>query len=229
MDQFLSLGAKIRIVERFHPAHPQSNKLRFLELSELEYYECVILLDCDTLVVQDPAEFVDGDSVQARIAGYPTIPHEIFVELFNFYNMEIPEKKYRCAVSGDQTILYCNAGVIIIPIRFFVDFVPVWIKLTRELCDNINILGEYKNYCEQASFTLALLKDKAVFRELPVEMNCPIPEKNDNISDKIFSCDPIIIHYHHKVDDFGRIKTNSNVFAKKRIDEFNRAIINFDF
>lgn len=225
-EQFEYWGATVRVVERFHPAHPQSNKLRFLELPELYNYEVVMLLDCDTIVVQDPFKYIDKKSVQARIAGYPTVPHEIFVELFMVYGIKIPEKKYFCAVSGDKTILYCNAGVLVFPKKMLDNIANAWINITKELCDNIEILKESKNYCEQASLSLALCKTGLPFSELPIYMNCPVHVSAENFHKNLMTCDPVIIHYHHRVDENGLIIAGHNPFVRNRVEAFNRALIN---
>ena len=47
-------GVFVRIVKRFSESHPPSNKLRLFELPEVDSYDTIMLLDCDTVFVQDP-------------------------------------------------------------------------------------------------------------------------------------------------------------------------------
>jgi hypothetical protein len=73
---FEALNAEIQFVERFSEKHPQSNKLRFLEIEKAFGADRIVLLDCDTIVVRDPSPFLRASHFQAKIADVPTIPHE---------------------------------------------------------------------------------------------------------------------------------------------------------
>jgi SAM-dependent methyltransferase len=223
-NEFEKLGASVRIVSRFSPVHPQSNKLRFLELPEIAAYDTVMLLDCDTIVVQDPSVYIDGQSLQARMAGYPTVPYEIFRELFSFFGLPLPSAEYRCAVSGTPTIWYVNTGVLIFPQRILRELFPVWRRYTDRLCENISLLKDAGNFCEQASLSLAFADHRVPFKNLRLAMNCPMPADSANIPDELRSCDPVIIHYHHQVDHAGLVVSNSFPFMRLRVNDFNERV-----
>jgi hypothetical protein len=219
-------GAKVRAVQRFHPANPNSNKLRFLEMLETGSFETVVLLDCDTIIVQDPAAYLQADTLQARMAGYPTVRAEVFATLFSHFQLPLPTEEYRCAVSGDPTIWYCNAGVLIFPRDILRNFFPVWRGFTIDLCNQRALLKDLGNFCEQASLTLAYFKNPVPFSELPLELNCPIPEDSPRVMDAVKTCDPVIIHYHNRTDRDGLIISNSNPHAGERINAFNEKVKN---
>jgi hypothetical protein len=68
-DEFQEYFAEVRIVERFSEKHPQSNKLRCLQQEDLKEYRNTLLLDCDTVVVQDPSSYLSTDGLLGKIAG----------------------------------------------------------------------------------------------------------------------------------------------------------------
>src|SRR5215213_6420108 len=70
--EFETLGAQVRVVQPFNPLNRFSNKVRFLELPELAQYETAVLLDCDMVLVQDPAPYFAQPALQLMIADLPT-------------------------------------------------------------------------------------------------------------------------------------------------------------
>jgi hypothetical protein len=155
------------------------------------------------------------------MAGYPTVSTKLFKKLFQKFGLNIPKENYKCSVSGDPTIWYCNTGVLIIPNHIFRNLFPVWRGCTIDLCDQRTLLKAVGNFCEQASLTLAFFKNPVPFLELPLELNCPVPDDSPRVVEKIKTCDPVIIHYHNRIDRDGLIIANSNPFARQRIAAFN--------
>lgn len=187
----------------------------------MEKFETIVLLDCDTIILQDPAPYFNSTALQARMAGYPTVSTKLFKKLFQKFGLNIPKENYKCSVSGDPTIWYCNTGVLIIPNHIFRNLFPVWRGCTIDLCDQRTLLKAVGNFCEQASLTLAFFKNPVPFSELPLKLNCPVPDDSPRVVEKIKTCDPVIIHYHNRIDRDGLIIANSNPFARQRIAAFN--------
>ncbi|MDM5225446.1 hypothetical protein QUF73_04420 [Cytobacillus sp. NJ13] len=225
VDKLKKLGVFVRIVKRFSEDHPQSNKLRLFELDEIGFYDTVMLMDCDTIVVQDPYPFIDGVNFQAEFAAGPTVPHYVFKSLFSHFGLKLLPLHYRTAVTNTPTMLYCNAGVLIFPKKILQVFYPIWKQYTHNLIEKKYLLGRYFNFCEQASLTLAYAAHPIPFSKLPMEMNFHLLESNLS---KVKNCDPIIIHYHNNVDEKGLIidKTSSS-FARNRVQYFNRRLIEY--
>src|ERR1700747_2014485 len=46
-------GAEVRIVPTYNRDYPVTNKLRFMQQSDLSRYDHILLVDCDTLIVQN--------------------------------------------------------------------------------------------------------------------------------------------------------------------------------
>ncbi|MDM5225450.1 methyltransferase domain-containing protein [Cytobacillus sp. NJ13] len=215
-------GAFVRIVKRFSEHHPQSNKLRFFELPEIDFYDTIMFLDCDTIIVQDPLKYIDGKSFQAEMAAGATVPHELFKEIFYHYQLKVPERTYKTALSRISTIWYCNAGVLIFPKSILQTFFPVWREYTEDLIKNKHLLKDYFKFCEQASLTLSFVKNPVPFKKLPMKMNFPLVGR---YAPEIQQCDPVIIHYHHRSEDSGFIlEVTKSHYAQKRIKEFNQML-----
>lgn len=222
VDELKKLGVFVRIVKRFSDDHPQSNKLRLFELEEINFYDTVMLLDCDTLVVQDPYPFIDGVHFQAEIAAGPTVPHYIFKKLFSHFRLNMLPLDYRTTITNTPTILYCNAGVLIFPKSILQDFYPIWKGYTLNLIDMKYLLDRYFNFCEQASLTLAFAAHPIPYSKLPMEMNFHLLESKLH---KVIHCDPVIIHYHNRVDEEGFITdATSSDLARNRVQLFNRLL-----
>lgn len=212
-------GAFVRIVKRFSVSHPPSNKLRLFELPEITSYDTVMLLDCDTIMVQDPYSYIDGEHFQAEMAAGLTVPNTIFHKLFAYYRLPLPKQNYLTAITKQRTIWYCNAGVLIFPTTMIQSFFPIWKKYTLDLSQKRNLLGKYFFFCEQASLTLAFAAHSLPFARLPLIMNFHL---TPNISYEMKKCDPVIIHYHKMNDETGFLKhISKNPYTNKRISQFN--------
>ncbi len=219
--RFKKLGAIIRIVDRFNPRHPHSNKIQFLMQPEIMDYKTIVLLDCDTLVVQDPSPLIDPVAFQAKIAALPTVPHEIFIHLFKYFGIDLPPRKYSCTFSGTRTIWYCNSGVLILPTVLIKGIVEKWSDYNRRLSNNLSLLEAHQNFCDQASLSLAFTADPVPFKPLPVRMNCQLNLPYLPFITSMDRCDPVILHYHDHVDMFGYLMSSHYPGVQKRIKLFN--------
>lgn len=213
-------GASVRIVKRFSKRHPHSNKLRFFEIPEIDDYDVVMLLDCDTIIVQDPTKYIDGKHLQAEMAMGESVPHHVFLKVFQHYDMKMPNRIFETAVNKRPIIWYCNAGVLIFPRKIVQSFYPIWKDYTLDITKKKGLLGEHYLFCEQVSLSLAYAKHPVPFKKLPLSMNFPLTNKSYS---NVVQCDPVIIHYHRKVNKFGFIKNmTKSPSAQDRIAAFNR-------
>lgn len=222
--EYQQLGAFVRSVLPFDPRHPHSNKLRLLELPECQAYDTVILLDCDTIVVQDPSRCLDGVAFQAKMADWPSIPHEKLEQLFEHFDMESPDQDRHSNPSGKPMSWYCNAGVLVFPHGILSDFGGAWQRLNRALLDRLDLLEPHTLYCDQASLSLAYGCEPVPFRELPLSMNFPAHFERLFSLPAMQACDPIIIHYHDRVNADGYLGSVPCPGAQERIQQFNRRL-----
>jgi hypothetical protein len=219
-EKFEALNARIRFVERFSDVHPQSNKLRFLELKETLSANRIVLLDCDTVVVRDPSPFLRASDFQAKIADVPTVRQETFERLFADFDLPMPACDQYTSVNRLPTIPYFNAGVLIFSKFATQRLIPTWIDLNRQLIARRDLLGDDENFCEQASLSLALVAENVNFAVLGNEMNFPV-HFGLPVESAFGQTDPAIIHYHSLIADDGLLLPSRYPAVNRRIEQFN--------
>lgn len=219
------LGGQIRIVRRFSSWHGHSNKLQFLNLPDLQGYDTVVLLDCDTLILRDPLPYLDGQVLQGRMAGRPTISHELFQVLFRHFGFSLPEPSYRCNPSGQKTIWYCNTGVLVFPRAVLDVLKPAWERFNQGLLDRKDLLPQAKYwFLDQASLALAFHAEPVPFQELPLDMNFPVTVPPEGVREARGAEDPVILHHHHWIDANGHMLSGPFPACQQRVAAFNRRL-----
>lgn len=218
-------GAQVHSVMRFDARHPPSNKLRFLELPAVLAAERVVLLDCDTIVVQEPGALFEGEALIAKIADVATVPSNVLQKIFDAFGIAPPAASCQCTVSDEPTMPYFNAGVLSFSADAMRTLVPAWIRYDRALIERIDLLEGHGNFCEQASLSLALAATGTRFTLLDNRMNFPAHFQDRPVSSRFGQTDPAIIHYHWLVDDGGRLQRSPYPNVDRRIDMFNRRAV----
>lgn len=223
-EKFALYHAQVHVVPRFSTVHPPSNKLRFLELPQVADADRAVLLDCDTLIVQDPSPGLTGADFLAKIADAPTVSHTVFTSLFNAYGIPLPKQQHKCTVQGEPVIPYFNAGVLSFSRKAIKTLVPAWIRINDSLIEQIHLLGDYSNFCEQASLSLALQQCGIEYQVLGNECNFPAHFQDVKSNPAFRKTDPIIIHYHSLVDGDGYLQASPYRWVDRRIQEFNNRL-----
>lgn len=223
-DQFERLGARVHVVDRFVGRHPTSNKLRFLELADAKRADHVLLLDCDTIVVQNPERLFSGDGLTAKIADVATVSLELFERLFSGFGLPMPPADQVCTVSGEATIPYFNTGVVSLSSRAMQSLAPAWVHLNGELTGMFERLGGAPHFCEQASLSLALAMTQTSFNTVGNEMNFPAHFVQQPMDSAFARVDPVIIHYHWLVDGEGQLLPSVYPNVDRRIRGFNARV-----
>jgi hypothetical protein len=223
--EFGRWGAFVRIVPRFSYFHGPANKLRLFDVPELFAYDTVVLLDCDTIVAQDPLPYLAGSALQGKIVDDATVPHEIFDKLFRHFGLSLPERKYRATSSREPTIWYCNSGVLVFPRDLIELLIPFWRSYVSDLIENMELLEGRDHFCEQSSFALAFAKASELFTVpyLPLSsaMNFPLHMVREDAPEEMKTSDPVIIHYHDLAGPDGFIHETDHPFARQRVAAFN--------
>lgn len=221
---FERYGAEVRIVPPFHQRNRSANKLQFFSEVRETDREMLLLLDCDTVVVQDPLPWMRRGSFQARIAPLPTVPPEVFERVFHHYDLPLPAREHVNGFAGTATIRYCNSGVILLPSDLARQVIPVWRDYNARLADEMEILHPCERQCHQASLSLALAACPVPFAEAPVELNFQLDLSHLPPPEGFFAVDPAILHYHDRVDPEGYLLHSPYPFAQVRIEAFNRRL-----
>lgn len=191
------LGASIHPVARFDARHGPSNKLRFLEMEDLQEYDIVALLDCDTLIVQDPAPYLPHTGFSAKPADLATVTSAQFDRIYAKHNFAPPVKNCVSDITGEQMYPYFNSGVCLFTRSILASLREAWIRWDRKMIDEATLLGFPPFYADQASLALALLETGIEVTQLPPEMNFPAHFEVQRYPSKLRQIDPVIIHYHH--------------------------------
>lgn len=220
--RYARYGAQVHGVAPFDSRHPPSNKLRFLELAATLDAERVLLLDCDTIVVQEPDALFEGEALIAKIADVATVPLRVLRQVFAAFDVAAPPASCRCTVSDEPTIPYFNAGVLSLSAAAMRSLVPEWIRCNKALIERMDLLAGHGNFCEQASLSVALAATGTRFTALDNRMNFPAHFQDRPATSRFAQTDPVIIHYHWLVDDTGRLQRSPYPNVDRRIAMFNR-------
>ena len=218
---FKKHGAIITLVDRVSQEHGPSNKIRFFESSLLDKWDQILLLDCDTVIVQDPSAFLYTPGLSAKVADLPTVTTVEFQELFAKYGLPMPPENYTHEINGDPCITYFNSGVILLNSTWREKFVNAWIHYNKAVIDQWDSLTINKFYTDQASLTLAINAISIPLTPLPSVMNLAGHLSANSYPSHFFDIDPIIIHYHGLFDENGYINQTPLDQTNRRIDSFN--------
>jgi hypothetical protein len=224
-QEFERYGAEVRIVP---PPLQQHGRLAnqpqlFPEVWETDR-EMLLLLACDTVVVQDPLPWMRRDSVQARIAPLPTVTPEVFERVFLHYGLPLPAREHVNSFAGTPTIPYCNSGMILLPSHLARRILPVWSDYYQRLAEEPEILHPCERQSHQASLSLALAVCPIPFTEAPVELNFQLNLSPFPPPEGFFAVDPAILHYYDRADPEGYLLHTPYPFAQVRIEVFNRRL-----
>lgn len=219
-----SLGAAIRIVPRFDPANPLFNKIQLFRLADLEGYDTLLYLDCDTILVQDPLRFLTSSKLRIKIVDVPTVPTEVLERVCGYFGLRPPERRYRTTLDQAPTIWHCNAGVISCPVRFIPRLIPAWCEYELAFSAIPDLLGPHQHHRSQAALALAFIANPVPFEELPVGMNFPLHLTHMETPLEMAEADPVILHYHDLVDPAGYLLPSPYPLAQKHIEDFNNRL-----
>ena len=227
LSECSSFDAEVRVVQRYSADYPVCNKLRFLQQPDLTRYERILLLDCDTLVVQDPSLALGSRLLHARLAGLQTVPHAILENIFRAFGVSIPPREYETTLSSEPIIPYFNTGVVGLHDALMFSLVPAWIRFVDGLLDRTELLSGFEWFLEQVALSLAVAATACKFEILGAEMNFPLHlavDANESKRALFRGIDPCIIHYHSLVATCGDIMVSGYPLADDRIRQFNRRL-----
>ncbi|HXA19205.1 MAG TPA: sulfotransferase [Thermoanaerobaculia bacterium] len=216
-----SLGAEVRTVTRFHPTNPTGNRNQlFAELLDAPQ-KLLLVLDCDTIIVQDPLPFLIDDVFQAKITPTPTVSDEVFERLFAHFSLSKPPRSYVTGLSGTPTVPYFNSGVIAIPTSMARILAPVWRRYNLALAEQPQLAAPCQRHMHQASLALALAETGVPCVQLPEALNYQINTQHLAQPPGFVEIDPVIIHYHQLASEDGFLLPCIYPPAQARIEAFH--------
>jgi hypothetical protein len=221
LELFDTYQAEITTVERYDPSHGHSNKVALLGSSILAGHDIVMLLDCDTLLVQDPARWLNVDAVALKLADLPTVSLVELESIFRHLECPVPSPRYHHELTGDACIAYCNSGVMIVPEKYRQRLAGQWDYWNRQVLGLPETLSFNRFHTDQVGLALTLENTDVPFAPLPAEMNVPAHFSADSYPPAWQELDPIIVHYHRLSYPNGFLKPCALRQCTRRIDAFN--------
>lgn len=218
---FIRHCAEIVVVSQLDERHGPSNKLRFFELPQLNQFDHIVLLDCDTIVVQDPSDWIYTNDFSAKPADQPTVDVDALGKYLSHYDIPVPCRAYHHDVADVPGLPYFNSGVIVLGRKWRRKFLLAWKKYTLDLIGSSNLFGINEYHVDQAGLTAAVLAENIPIDPLPTAMNFPAHFPEHRYPQTIWNIDPIIIHYHHLGDCSGYIKPLPCPRVRLRANMFN--------
>ena len=217
------MGVQVVACKTHDARHLCSNKLAQMSSSALQHASHVVMMDCDTVAVEDLAPWVVGDRVRAKPVNTANPSYRHWVSIFKAAGLShlpawgrashVPDTTYRNNVNG---------GVYIFPQRALHAARQVWPKWNRWLLDHPHVLGPACGFTDQVSFGLTMEELNEEVDLLPVALNFSTHHALEHVPDDNQS--PLIIHYHHRLDADGFLMPTGRRSADLAIERVNRMI-----
>src|SRR5215469_1222647 len=118
LEFFEHYGTEVITIGRYDVTHPHSNKIALLNSPILAGHDIIVLLDCDTVIVQDPARWLNRDAVAIKLADLPTVSLAELGSIFRHLKCPVPLPRYHHELTGDACTAYCNSGVMVVPEKY---------------------------------------------------------------------------------------------------------------
>jgi len=218
---FDRFGAEVVHVDRYDASHGPGNKIALMGHPALAGHHVVALLDCDTLVVRDPAPWLDVDGVAAKTADIPTISQAQLAGVFRHLGLPVPAPRYTHELTGDACMRYCNSGVLVVGEAWRARLAAEWDAWNRSLFPASPEVDFPRHHLNQASLAVALETAGVPFRTLPTEMNMPVHLSEPRYPAAWHARDPVIVHYHGLAYPNGFLEPPFLRQCARRVESFN--------
>jgi len=219
------IDVQIKIVTVLDTRQPFANKIRILEEGLKEDVDVIVMLDTDIIVANDFSKFLSTEKILIKPEDRNVFSISDWQLLFDFFQIELPKKRFFPSCDDEKTIPYFNGGVIIIPKIYGKRLLKKWIYYLNELLEkkqNIpSVFSKNLRFFDQIAFTLALSDSNLPYDPLPLSMNYPFSgrvSERENPDD----LNPYIIHHHHCILENGHIMHCPYKKINLKIDEINK-------
>ena len=219
-----NLQVKIQINNKLDERQSFANKIRILEAGIKEDVDFIVMLDTDLVIARDFSEFLSKQKILAKPEDSDPFTLDDWQQLFDYFQLPFPQKRFQTSCTGQETIPYFNGGVIIIPKIHASAFLKQWKFFLKKILDEQKNLPlkfiENTRFFDQISFSLALIKTKLQYEALPLSMNYPYSGTVHH-SEHPETLDPFIIHHHHCIDEDGKLMDTPYQNINHKIYEIN--------
>jgi hypothetical protein len=220
------LDAEVRVVPRFDPRTPASNKLRMLELAATHDFDILLAIDTDTLVVGDVSRYADGDAVAIKPENRDPYPARCWRDLFAALDIPEPSRSLVTTSTAQVTYPYYNSGVLFVPRARCDELLASWTRRVFDVLDLYErrpdiVPAPQRHWTNQLALAVAVIGDGIPVAPLPVAANL----STTVAVHPLFAHEvtpPFVLHYHNEMDAAGFVFRSRNPLLNPLIDAFNR-------
>ncbi|MGH8773903.1 MAG: hypothetical protein ACRDWI_01605 [Jiangellaceae bacterium] len=220
------LGAEVRVVPRFDPRTPASNKLRMLELAETHDFDVLLAIDTDTVVIGDVSTYAVPAAVAIKPENVDPYPPGCWPALYAELGIVPPSRSMVTTVTGQLTYPYFNSGVLFVPRDRCAQLLESWTKRVFDVLDVYErrpaiVPAKERHWTNQLSLALAVVGDGIPVVPLPVAANLSTTVRVH----PLFAHEatpPYVLHYHNEMDTRGFLFRSASKALNPFLDTFNR-------
>lgn len=218
-----ALGCTVRSTSAVDPSLRFLNKLRMLELREIDDTDGVLCLDCDVVVLGDPLPLIDRRRINAYVEQGTNLSDGLWSRVHDRCGLPPPVRGLRDELTGQPRYPYFNTGVLWVPAHLNEPLRAAWTTASRELIEmstSDHELCARRGLIDQIAFSVAILRLEAAVATLPLALNCPTGGFRWGARPALQR--PLILHYHRNVDDRGFLRVPNHPLLRREIDGINR-------
>ena len=214
-------GATVRAVPAVNEQYRYANKLRMLELPDECQADVIVCLDVDIAVLGDIGPFLPAHAVAARTAGVDRWPEELWLRLFERFELHVPEERHNL-LTGQRSFRYANTGVVSIPWAHRTEIRHRWQHYIEQLWE----VGDWmprKFLTDQYAFAFTVYDLGLPFEYLPLHLNLEPGVTPDSYAEHAREQfrPPYVVHYHKHLAPSGGIVPPRWPEAAELVEQFN--------
>jgi hypothetical protein len=222
-----ALDAEVRVVARFDPRSPASNKLRMLELADGHDFDVLLAIDTDTVVVGDVGTYGDPAALAIKPENLDPYPEATWRALYADLDIPEPSRSQVTTSTGQVSHPYWNSGVVFVPRALCAPLLDAWSRRVADVLDVYErrpdiVAPPQRHWTNQLSLALAVVGDGLPVTPLPVAANLSTTVRVHPLFAHQVT-PPFVLHYHNEIDDRGFVFQSRNGALNPMIDAVNRA------
>ena len=217
---FADLGCEVVEIERFGDGR-HCNKIAQLSALASSDFDLAVLLDTDTMLLEDILPQLDCDAIIAKVVGFANPSLEALREIAHRAGVpKLPAIIPTDGVPGETFAANCNGGVYAIPAKFISTVARDWPHWSTWLLDNVEPLRREgkEAHVDQVAMWLTIAMNNLRWVSAPSNLNYHLNFSGEH---RYYRSDlPIcLIHYHDAINVVGLIEPD---FA---LNEFETAAV----
>jgi hypothetical protein len=220
-------GVEVRVVDRFDPRSPASNKLRMLELADSHRFDALLAIDTDTLVMGDLSPWFSTTAIRVKPENHSPYPPETWQGIYEALGITPPSRSAVMTSTGELTSPYFNSGVVFVPHDRCAELLDAWTKAVHDVLDLYTarpdlVPAPERHWTNQLALAVALTGAGLPVDPLPVGLNLSTTVRvHPMFRHEVVP--PFVLHYHNEIDTAGFVFRSRNGTLNPFIDTFNLA------